>query len=387
MKVLHVGKFYPPVSGGIEKVVQVLAEGERSTVNSEVLVANTAPATVQEVVNGVRVTRVGALTKVGAVSLCPTFPLWMRRLKSDVIVLHEPNPVALVAHALARPDARLIFWVHAEVVRPHWQYNTFYRPFLRRVLRRAERIVVASPPVADAAAELQPFRHKCVVIPYAIDPDQHALTASRRARVHAIRAEGQQPLVLFVGRMVPYKGVDVLLRALVGTPARAVLVGEGPRRAEWQQLSQQLGLADRVRFAGEASAEELAALYNACDMFVLPSITRAEAFGMVQLEAMACGKPIVSTDIPASGVPWVNKSGETGLIVPPGDSDALRAAITQLATDAGLRTRLGLGGRARVLGHFTVDRLVQQTAALYRGEEDAPIRDRGGSLSTSVEGP
>jgi rhamnosyl/mannosyltransferase len=380
IRVLHVGKFYSPVSGGMEKVVQVLCEAERAIVDSQVLVANDGPRTVHETVNGVPVTRVGALKKVGAVAICPTFPFWMRRLKSDVIVIHEPNPVALVAHALVRPSAKLVFWVHAEVVRPQWRYRAFYRPFLRRVLRLADRIIVASPPVKEYAEELKEFRDKCVVIPYAIDPDQSALTDDIRARVEQIRNERPEPLALFVGRMVPYKGVDVMLRALVETSVRAILVGDGPLRATWQQLANDLGLGDRVRFAGEATPLELAALYNACDMFVLPSVTRAEAFGMVQLEAMACFKPVISTHLP-SGVPWVNKNGVTGLVVPPGDVPALRQAISMLADDPALRLRLGEQGRARVVADFSIGRLIEQTTTLYRGLVKGPLRNGDASLT------
>jgi rhamnosyl/mannosyltransferase len=370
--VLHVGKFYPPVSGGMEKVVQVLCEGERDDVDGQVLVANMGRSTVRERVNGVAVTRVGALGKIGAVALCVTFPSWLRRLAGDVIVIHDPNPLALVAHALARPRSRLIVWMHAEVVRPAWRYKLFYRPFLRRALRLADRVVVASPAVAENAAELRDFRAKCLVIPYGIDADQHLMTGECRAHVDRIRRERPEPIALFVGRMVPYKGVDVLLHALVGSRARAVLVGDGPMRSAWQQMAIDLDIADRVRFAGEATAGELQALYNACDLFVLPSTTRAEAFGLVQLEAMACGKPVVSTDLP-SGVPWVNQHGETGLVVPPGDSSALRASIDTLAADPALRSRMGERGRARVLAHFTIPRMVEQTTALYRTLLDRPI--------------
>lgn len=106
--------------------------------------------------------------------LRPTFPYWLRKLDADVIVVHEPNPIALVAHALSLPGARWVFWIHAEVVRPAWRYKLFYRPFLWRMLKLADRIVVASPQVAQLASELQPFQSKCLVIPYALDPDQHA---------------------------------------------------------------------------------------------------------------------------------------------------------------------------------------------------------------------
>jgi rhamnosyl/mannosyltransferase len=348
----------------MESVLQVLAEGERVEVENHVLVANETPGTRHETVNGVPVTRVGAIGRVGAVALCPTFPYWLRKLDADVMVVHEPNPVALVAHALAQPRARLVFWIHAEVVRPAWRYRAFYRPFLRRVLKRADRIVVASPPIAEEAEEIRPFRAKCCVIPYAIDPARQTVTPSITRRIDELKGADPRPMVLFVGRLVRYKGVEVLLRALAGSNVRASIVGDGPLRGELEALSGQLGLADRVHFFGSVAPEELTALYHASDVFVLPSITRAEAFGMVQLEAMACGKPVVSTRLP-SGVPWVNKDGVTGIVVEPGNADALARAIGTLLSDAQLRQRLGEAGRQRVASEFTVPRLIDQTVSLY----------------------
>ena len=365
LRVLHVGKFYPPSRGGMEKVLQVLAEAERSGVDNHVLVANEGPSTIRETVNGVPVTRVGSMTRVGAVAVCPAFPFWLRSLDADVMVVHEPNPVALVAHALVRPTAKLVFWVHAEVVRPAWRYKVFYRPFLRRMLRRADRIVVASPQMVECAAELQPYRDKCTVIPYGLDADQHIPTAAIAARVAALKAESDDPMVLFVGRLVPYKGVDVLLRAAANVRARIVIVGDGPMRQALEQQSRALEIADRVQFTGNADAAELSALYNACDLLVLPSVTRAEAFGMVQLEAMSCRKPVICTDLP-SGVPWVNQHGVTGLVVPPQDPAALAAAMSTLLSDPATRSRMGEMGRARVNTQFTVSRLVEQTTLLYR---------------------
>lgn len=384
IRVLHVGKFYPPSRGGMEKVLQVVAEAERDAVENHVLVANEGPDTIEERVNGVPVTRVGAVRRVGAVAICPTFPLWMRRLDADVMVIHEPNPVALLAHVLARPKARIVFWIHAEVVRAAWKYNLFYRPLLRRMLRLADRIVVASPSVAQFAQELQPYQAKCVVIPYALDPEQHAVTTSLAPRIEAIRAADPRPLVLFVGRLVPYKGVDVLLRALVSVNARAVIVGDGPLRESLEALAGSLGIGAAVQFAGNASTAELAALYNACDVFVLPSVTRAEAFGMVQIEAMSCRKPVICTDLP-SGVPWVNQHGETGLVVPPNDVEALAGAIRTLLDDPALRARMGEAGRARVINQFSIARLVEQTTGLYRAVTARPIEPTGAPPAQRAE--
>jgi len=366
LDILHVGKFYPPVPGGMEQVLESLCQARVEGVESRVLVFNSGRRTVRERVNGVHVTRVGTIGAAGSVPIAPTFVSELARARADAIVLHEPNPWALLSFAIARPKVPLAVWFHSEVVRPRLQYALFYHPLARIVYKQARRIVVSSPLLAEHAAALAPYRDRIAVIPFGIDESRWEGTPSVRARAEAIRTDaGARPLILFAGRMVPYKGVDVLLRALAGTDAAAVLVGAGPSRAGWIALARELGIAERVRFAGEVPHDELAALYHACDLFVLPSVTRAEAFGYVQLEAMACAKPVVSTRV-ASGVPWVNRDGETGLTVPPGDPGALRDAIETLAGDAALRNRLGTAGRARVRSDFTMEKMRAAAAALYR---------------------
>ena len=202
-----------------------------------------------------------------------------------------------------------------------------------------------------------------MVIPFGIDPAAWTPAA-------AAPAAARESFVLFAGRHVAYKGVDVLLRALAGNAARAVIIGDGPKRAEWEQLSRALGLDGRVTFTGEVEDTELRRLMHACAALVLPSVTQAEAFGYVQLEAMASATPVISTDVP-SGVSWVNQDGRTGLVVPAGNVDALGAAIDRLMADAPLRARFGAAGRARVEEEFTLGRLRERLRVLY--EEAAAL--------------
>ncbi len=359
LSVLQVGKFYPPVSGGMERMLQMLCEGERAAgVSTRALVANTHRRTVREEIGGVPVTRVASIGRAGAVEWCPAFPAHLARERADVIVIHEPNPIALVANFLVRPRTPTIVWFHSEVVRPRWRYTLFYEPFLAYTLKKAARIVVSSPALAEQAIALRPYRSKCVVIPFGFDPARFTPAPAPHA--------GTVPTVLFVGRLVEYKGVDVLLRAMAGLDgARLVLVGDGPRREALQELAADLGLAERVTFEGQVSDERMCELYEQCDLFVLPSVTRAEAFGIVQLEAMAAGKAVVSTAVP-TGVPWVNQHERTGLIVPPGEVPPLRAAIQRLLGDPALRERMGREGRARVARDFTPARMIQQMLSLYR---------------------
>jgi glycosyltransferase involved in cell wall biosynthesis len=365
IRVLHVGKFYPPVTGGMERVVEMLCRATAGRVENRVLVFNTARRTVNEEVEGVPVTRVSTLGAAGSVPVAPALALELRRARADVMVLHEPNPWALLSLALVRPDIPLAIWYHSEVVRPRLQYALFYHPMVRAVYGRAKRILVSSPNLAEHAAALAPYRDRTTVIPFGIDTTPWDVDAPTRQRTDQIRENAcGRPILLFAGRMVAYKGVDVLLRAMRQVDADLILAGDGPMRAEWTALARELDVQDRVRFAGEVAPAEIRALFHACDVFVLPSVTRAEAFGYVQLEAMASGKPVVSTDLP-SGVPWVNRHEETGLVVPPRDPAALASALRRLISDPQLRARLGAAGRTRVLTEFSMAHMGASAAAVY----------------------
>jgi lipopolysaccharide/colanic/teichoic acid biosynthesis glycosyltransferase len=159
--------------------------------------------------------------------------------------------------------------------------------------------------------------------------------------------------------------VDVLLRALQGLAARAVVVGDGPCRASLESLAAELGVADRVTFAGQVTDETRRDWYRSADVFVLPSVSRQETFGMVQVEAMLSGLPVVSTALP-TGVPWVNQDGETGLVVAPGDADALRSALASLAASPERRRRLGAQARSRALATFTAEQMCDGAYEVYR---------------------
>jgi len=366
MRVLHVGKFYPPAPGGMERVVQLLCENERPEVDSVVLAANTSPHTVREVWHGVPVTRVASVASIGSVGICPTFPAVLARTPRDITVIHEPNPAALVSDWITRGRGPLVVWFHSEVVRARWKYNILYRPFLRRALTRADRIVVSSPRLADHARELADFRSKCVVIPFGIDVERLEATPAVTARAAQIVAEHPGPRVLFIGRLVPYKGVDVLIDAMASVPrATALILGDGPLRGELAARAAASGVAGRVRFLGALPDAEVVAHLHACDVFVLPSVSRQETFGVAQLEAMACGRPVVSTDL-ETGVPWVNQHEVTGLVVPPGNSERLSNALGTLLSDEALRNRLGAAARERVEREFTTERMAQRTVSLYR---------------------
>jgi rhamnosyl/mannosyltransferase len=353
----------------METILELVCERTAGQVENRVIVANAGIATKEEHVGSVEVVRAGAIARIGAVAICPTMPWRLAREQPDLVVIHEPNPMGLVAYYLARPEARLVVWFHSEVIRPSWRYRLFYRPFLQFALSRASKIVVASPTLAASAPQLREWRSKCTVIPYGVDT--RALPDATARRAHDMRKAAGRPVVLFVGRLVPYKGADVLLDALCGLDAVAMIVGDGPQRAPLANRARALGISDRVRFLGSVGNDDLRALYAACDLFVLPSVTRQEAFGVVQIEAMAHGKPVISTDL-GTGTAWVNQHGETGLVVPPGDAAALHAAIGELLADPGRRADLGRAAARRARTMFHVDRMIDATLELYRDVMHGP---------------
>ena len=363
LRVLHVGKYYPPVPGGIERVVQTLCSVASDRLDSRVLAFSRGSSTIEEIVDGVPVTRVATLGQAGSVPVAPTFAAHLRRANADVMIVHEPNPWALLSLCFARPRMPLAIWFHSDVVRPWLQYRLFYAPVARPAYDRAARFVVSSPALAEASTVLTRYADRIAVIPFGIDAGAWESTAAIRLRAEEFRAAAGRPIVLFLGRLVPYKGVDVLIKAAAPLPVQLVIAGDGPMGDAWKQVAAAHRDRAIVEFPGSLPDDDVKAWLHAADVLVLPSITSAEAFGVVQLEAMASGTPVISTRV-ASGVPWVNRDNETGLVVPPGDVVALRLALERLLADPSLRARFGAAGLARVRSEFSMPVMADRLVAL-----------------------
>lgn len=365
-KIIQVGKYYYPESGGMETHLYELCNQLKRRYDVRVLVANTSPRTVSEVVDGVPVTRVANFGELYSCPICPTLPLHLSRLNGSqqtLIQLHLPNPMAHFAYWCTQVPGKLVVFWHSDIIRQE-KLTWLYEKRLLNLLARADRVVASSPNYVQTSPFLRRFRNKCVVVPLGIRAERFEATAAVRASAEHLRRRYATPLVLFVGRFTYYKGLPVLLQAAQRVNATFLLVGNGPMKREVQRAIAQNGLAHKVFLFSDVSHEELVAYYHACDLFVLPSNRRSEAFGLVQLEAMACDKPVVSTNLD-TGVPWVNRHGETGLTVPVNDPVALAAAMNRLLQDAALRQRLGRQARQRVLRHFTVENVTAKLMKVY----------------------
>ncbi len=307
-----------------------------------------------ELRNGVRVVRVPMLGVLWSQPLAPGY-LIAARWPADVVYVHRPHPLADVASVFTRAKAMVVFH-HSDMVRQR-AVRAIYRPMARWVAARAQAAVVTSETNLAQASDLGRIGgSRAHVIHLGVDagvfrPDPKA----PRPAVFPDPVEG--PVGLFVGRLVGYKGLDVLLDAVAGSSLRVVIVGDGPLAPKLAAVVADRSLRDRVVLAGFVPPSELPVYHQTADYFVLPSTTPAEMFGVSMIEAMACGKPVISTDLP-TGVRDVNIDGVTGIRVPPGEAPALRAAMERLDADGQLRNSLGEAGRRRVEERFTVQRMV-----------------------------
>ena len=361
LEIVQITKYYPPYFRGVPNYVQLLSEELKKQHRVTVLTSNTSFSRCEEVDGNLRVIRVPRLMELRSTALCPTLPWELSRLHPDIVHLHFPDPMAHLAYWAARTSGRVVITWHGDISR-QWFLLQFYRPFLRHILRRADRIIVSSPTFRDGSTLLKGVRERCTVVPFGIDAERFRLTDEVLRRCEALRKRFGERIVLFVGQLHELKGLEYLLRAMVGLDARLVLVGTGYLERSLRSLAAELRLGDNVVFEGQLPPNEIVPYLYASSLLVLPSVR--ESFGIVQLEAMICGKPVVSTDLP-TGVPWVNQNGITGLIVPPRDVESLRQAMRRLLQDPQLRCQLGEAGRRRVVSEFTRELHIERILGLY----------------------
>jgi len=351
-RLLEVTKAFYPVIGGVEKTVYDLATLASDEFDVTVLAVSENRRSSTETVNGFSVCKVGKLAKVFSAPLSLQYIPKFRELvrSADIIHLHSPYPLGELALHLTRVKVPIVVTYIFDVVRQRI-LAPVYNPLLHAVLRRTNRIVACNPNTPDSSPILRPYRDRISVIPYGIRPEKFVLSDSEQDAVRSLRKSFSRPLVLFVGRLVYYKGAEYLIRAAADVDADYVIVGSGPLKAKLVGLAGELGIASRARFLDHLPRSEMLAYFHACDLFVLPSVAKSEAFGLVLLEAMACGKPMVTTEL-GTGTSWINQHGETGFVVPPRDPNALAEAIRRLVSDEPLRRKMGQAAYDRVCRVF-----------------------------------
>jgi glycosyltransferase involved in cell wall biosynthesis len=376
-RVLHTYKIYKPEGdGGVPAVISVLTALASPETENEVLTARRRGWIRRFNDGATPVTAVSSLGDLSSLPIAPSFPFWViaRARKNDILVHHVPFPLtdfAIAAFGLPKRTALIVYW-HAEIVgRP--LLKRLLTPILHRALTRADAIIVSDEVMAANSPFLRRVAQKCVAIPYGIDTAYwRSLDDDARTAVAKLR-ENHPRLIAALGRLVPYKGYDVLLQAMtrVGN-AHLIIAGDGPLRDRLAYLARDLKIADRVTFVGRLPRAEIKTVVHAAGVFVMPSNTIAEAFGLAQVEAMAAGLPVVNTDLPTT-VPKVARHNLEGLTVPPNDAAALASALQTLLDDRTLAARLGRAAQARAASEYDQDVFVRRVENLYQELAQADV--------------
>ncbi len=367
MKVLHVYKdYYPPVKGGIECHLNLLANGLKAEgVDVQVLVSNTSNKFRIDTDNGIKIIKAPQWGRFYSAPLTSTFNWHLRRFgkDADIIHFHHPNPTAEFSYFFTNLRKKVIVTYHSDIIRQD-RLGKIYSPFRKRFLRSAHRIIATSPDYIDTSDVLKQFKDKCTVIPLGINIERFCAN-NDLSKIEKIRRDnGNIPLILFVGRFRYYKGLHLLIPAMKDVQAKLILIGNGPEEQRLRRLVDRNQLNDKIRFLGELPDDDVNSYYKACDIFVLPSHLRSEAFGMVQVEAMCCGKPIICTEL-GTGTCFVNINQQTGITIRPGSVTALSEAINYLVDNPEMRVRLGSCGCTRVKQMFSAEKMVRKTLELY----------------------
>jgi glycosyltransferase involved in cell wall biosynthesis len=368
-KILHIGKYYPPDAGGIESVTYALAKGAALHGHDvRVLCFATNPANAfTSLVDNVLVVR----APISFILHSQPFSFWyfifsLRLSKdADLVHLHTPNMLGLFCAFFLKKNVRLIVHWHSDVI-DKGILGVLLSPFEYLLLRKANSIVGTSRPYVVASKTLSSFQDKVKILPIGV-VDPRSVPASPPLSANLFNIIAGKRVLLSVGRLVPYKGFDVLIRAASSIPQDVVIliVGSGPLHYQLQQLIDFLEVKDRVILAGRLSDSDLHALFRIAIIYCLPSVTRAEAFGVVLVEAMGYGLPIVSSSIPGSGVSWVNQDGVSGLNVPVGNSLQLAIACNAILNNDSLRRKLSEGARQRYLREFTQPTFIGRMLMIY----------------------
>ena len=367
LKVLHHIKYFHTTHGGMERVVEELVPALNGYADLEVDVLCQGPEH-REYALAPRGSVLQAKTDFALANASLSWQdlrVWQRiASRYDVVHVHSPWPQSDLNLLLSRYEGAVVVHWHRDIVRQRVLY-ALYRPLERWLLRRADRICVTSPKLLAESAALEGFRGKAVAVPIGIGEAAHAIGDDE---VRELRSRHPGRAIVFaLGRLVPYKGFEYLVRSAAALSANGLVLiaGDGPLRRDLQSLIDALGVQDRVRLLGAVSGRDVELYMRTCDVFCLPSVDKSEAFGIVQLEAMRAGRPVVSTRIRGSGVDWVNQDGVTGLTVEPSNMHALAQALNRLLGDLALARVLGANGRLRYEEHFTARQMAESVHRTY----------------------
>ncbi len=379
MKILHIGKYYPPFSGGIENFMANLLPklaSEKTQIHALVHNHQWHLTAEEQLYHQVRVIRIPSYGRILFAPVSPLFGFYLYReiktFQPDIIHIHMPNTSAfwLLLLTAAKKIPWVIHW-HSDVVSTHLSTAfalayKLYQPFEQGLLRQAKKIIVTSPHYLQSSPALKKWQTKAEIIPLGIDPEPYKITPQAKQMAQQYWHHSPYKL-LAIGRLSYYKGHQYLIRAMQHIKqAQLIIIGQGEEYDSLKQLIEQLKLQNKVQLAGKLDDQLLHALLHSCDVFCLSSIERTEAFGLVLLEAMSHGKPLMVSNLPGSGMTWVCQDQQTGIFTEPMDSDDISQKLQQLLANKEQLQHYGQQGFARLQQTFSLQTITDKTYALYQ---------------------
>ncbi|KAA8707640.1 glycosyltransferase [Helicobacter canis] len=365
-KVLQLGKFYPPDIGGIERVMQDICDGINARgLVCDVLCSSSSYNFSYEILDSrARIYRTKSFGKLASTSITPQMIFTLQKLIQayDIIHLHLPDPMANLALFLSdiREKIIILHW-HSDIIKQKHLLK-LYSPLQSWLLQRAHSIIATSPKYALESAFLQPYRDKCVSIPIGIDDIAPSSLESTLPQRPAQSKKGEKRIIFALGRLAQNKGFTYLVQSAQYLPDEYEIHigGDGALHSKLEALINEHKLSHKVKLLGRVTRDKLARHYQQCHIFVLPSIQ--ESYGVVLLEAMSFGKPIISTKLSPSGSDYVNAHNVSGLVVPPQNPAAIAQAISEIERDY---ERFSRDARARFLQLFTSEKMLDSIYELY----------------------
>lgn len=368
MKILQLGKFYPPDTGGMETALyNITEELNQRGIQCDVLCANKEKKYRNDLLNGYKVIRTSSYGIVASTSISPQM---IRELKKvitnyDILHIHHPNPTANLALFMANPKKQkvVIHW-HSDIIKQELELR-FYKPLLIWMLKKADVIIGTSQKYIDESLQLKDFKNKCVPIPIGIKKNDIGVDENKFEEIK-VRFKNKK-IIFSLGRFIYYKGFEYLIESAKYLPDNYVILlgGDGELKEKYEQIIRENGLSENVFLVGKIDQKDLGSYYEACDLFCLPSIAKSEAFGLVMVEAMSFGKPIVATKIKGSGTDWVNHNGITGLNVEPKNPEQLANAFKTILENQEIYSKFSKNAFQRYLNEFTIETEIEKLIKVY----------------------
>lgn len=363
--ILQLGKFYP-IKGGVEKVAYDLMTGlSGKEIHCDMLCATVAGKGKTIRLNPyAQLMECHSWGKAAATMIAPSMITTLRKVcpSYDIVHVHHPDPMAALALALSGYKGKVVLHWHSDIQKQKYLLK-LYRPLQDWLLRRADLIVGTSPVYLDESPFLKNVQQKTVCLPIGVPPILPEPEAVDKLR----KQYGEKKIVFSLGRLVAYKGFTHLVEAarFLKDDYVVLIGGTGALEQALCQQIKRLGLENKVVLLGRIPDRDLPAYFGACKVFCLPSVQKTEAFGIVQIEAMSCGKPVVATRIPQSGVSWVNKHGVSGLNVMPGNAGELARAIQDIADNESVYDKYSTAAKNRYWDIFTNEHMIDKCKRIY----------------------